>query len=201
MAEPQTQKKQPTYIEEYPNAFDPEFCDHMVQRYEQLVQMGVVRKRSANFQKDTGLQYFYDMSPQFGQYYYDMDLANQFYSTIMSYWQNDYVQKYGILQNVAEHTPKGMSIQRTDSDGGDGYHAWHCEQHSARDGSRLGVYIAYLNDVPDGGETEFLYQGVKVKPEKGKLVLWPAGWTHPHRGNPIYTGQKYIITGWMVYDK
>ena len=59
----------------------------------------------------------------------------------------------------------------------------------------------YLNDVDEGGETEYLIsRRVKVKPEEGKLVFWPAGYTHPHRGNPIYDGYKYIITGWYTYD-
>ena len=59
----------------------------------------------------------------------------------------------------------------------------------------------YLNDVEEGGETEFLYQGVKLKPETGKLVIFPTSYMYPHRGNPIYKGEKYIITGWYTYDK
>ena len=40
-----------------------------------------------------------------------------------------------------------------------------------------------------------------VKPVAGKLVFFPATWQHPHRGNPIYDGYKYIITGWFTYDE
>ena len=62
-------------------------------------------------------------------------------------------------------------------------------------------YMLYLNDIDEGGETEFLYQGKKLKPEQGKVVIFPCGFTFPHRGNPIYKGEKYIITGWYTYDR
>jgi hypothetical protein len=58
--------------------------------------------------------------------------------------------------------------------------------------------MTYLNDVPRGGETEFLYQGIKVEPKKGLTLIWPADWTHTHRGLPAPT-DKYIITGWLNF--
>ena len=67
-------------------------------------------------------------------------------------------------------------------------------------GVRILTLFIYLNDVEEGGETEFLYQGVKVKPKAGRVCIWPAALTHLHRGNPIYTGSKYLITGWVTYD-
>ena len=57
--------------------------------------------------------------------------------------------------------------------------------------------MTYLNDVSDGGETEFFHQKLKVKPVKGKTVLWPTDFTHLHRGNPPYEA-KYIATGWLA---
>ena len=103
-----------------------------------------------------------------------------------------------ILETIEGHSPKGMCIQRTGPK--QGYHVWHVEDGGQASCNRVVAYTLYLNDVEEGGETEYLYQGVKVKPEEGKLVFWPAGYTHPHRGNPIYEGYKYIITGWYTYD-
>jgi hypothetical protein len=60
--------------------------------------------------------------------------------------------------------------------------------------------MTYLNDLTDGGETEFHYQQVKVKPEKGLTLIWPADWTHTHRGIPSETQEKYIVTGWLNYE-
>ena len=102
------------------------------------------------------------------------------------------------LETIEGHSPKGMCIQRTGPK--QGYHVWHVEDGGQASCNRVVAYTLYLNDVKEGGETEYLYQGVKVKPEEGKLVFWPAGYTHPHRGNPIYEGYKYIITGWYTYD-
>ena len=59
--------------------------------------------------------------------------------------------------------------------------------------------MTYLNDVSDGGETAFLYQNVKVKPEKGLTLIWPAEWTHTHKGMVSMTQTKYIITGWYSF--
>ena len=59
--------------------------------------------------------------------------------------------------------------------------------------------MTYLNDVDDGGETEFYYQKLKVKPRKGLTLIWPADWTHTHRGLSSPTQEKYIITGWLNY--
>ena len=51
--------------------------------------------------------------------------------------------------------------------------------------------------MPDGeAETEFLYQKRRIKPETGTLLIWPAGMTHVHRGNTVFTKDKYILTGW-----
>ena len=55
----------------------------------------------------------------------------------------------------------------------------------------------YLNDDYKGGETEFLYYKKRVEPEQGKLIIWPAGYTHAHRGGLVLEGNKYVITGWF----
>ena len=56
--------------------------------------------------------------------------------------------------------------------------------------------MVYLNDVKEGGETEFQYQKLRVKPKRGTVLIWPGGFTHLHRGNPPLSGDKYIATGW-----
>lgn len=88
-----------------------------------------------------------------------------------------------------------MQIQRYVD--GQGYHTWHHENHGGDTANRELAYIYYLNDV-EGGETEMLYNPEKITPETGKLALFPAFWTHKHKGNPPLNGQtKYIITGWI----
>lgn len=107
----------------------------------------------------------------------------------------EYITEY---PNLGDYhlTNRDLKIQKTPPHGG--YHVWHHE-HGINSGLRILVWTAYLSDVPDGeGETEFLYQGLKIKPKKGSVCLFPAAFTHLHRGNPPYSCDKYIATGWFI---
>jgi len=82
-----------------------------------------------------------------------------------------------------------------------GYYEYHTERATAITpaSNRHLVYITYLNNVTDCGETEFFHQKLKVKPEKGLTIIFPADWTFTHRGIPSPTQEKYIVTGWLNY--
>jgi|TARA_Y100000289_G_C3904369_1_gene141053 hypothetical protein len=81
----------------------------------------------------------------------------------------------------------------------EGYHIWHIEHGAGFDNEpRALVYTVYLNDVEEGGETEFLHYSKRVKPKKGRVVIFPAGFPYVHRGNPPLSGEKYILTSWMM---
>ena len=90
-----------------------------------------------------------------------------------------------------------IKLQKTPIKGG--YSVWHGKQGPGSDSTRVVSWMLYLNDVDEGGETEFLYQGFRQKATKGTLVVWPAGYTHTHRGNPPYSNDKYVITGWANF--
>jgi len=79
------------------------------------------------------------------------------------------------------------------------YHSWHCEHANIRSSKRHLVWMTYLNDVKQGGETEWYYQKLKVKPEKGLTVIWSADWTFTHKGHTTIDEDKYIITGWLSF--
>lgn len=82
------------------------------------------------------------------------------------------------------------------------YNHWHTERIDAEmpGGLRHLVFMTYLNDVDDNGETEFFHQKLKIKPKKGLTLIWPADWTFTHRGL-CPTTEKYIITGWYNFYK
>lgn len=84
---------------------------------------------------------------------------------------------------------------------GQGFKIWHAERTAPvnLNPMRHLVFMTYLNDVPDGG-TEWYYQNLKLEAKKGLTVLWPADWTHTHRGIVSETQTKYIITGWYSYS-
>jgi len=81
----------------------------------------------------------------------------------------------------------------------EGYHLWHLEHGKGWEQEpRAFVFSIYLNDVEEGGETEFLHFSKRVKPKTGRIVIWPAAFPYVHRGNPPLSGEKYILTSWML---
>jgi hypothetical protein len=122
---------------------------------------------------------------------------------------NAYIEKY-THSNVEKFEIMEM-IKMQHYSPNQGYHAWHSERNYGGEQwksvdsensvpvelCRHLVFMTYLNDVDDGGETEFLYQNIKIKPKKGLTLIWPADWTHTHRGIISPTQDKYIITGWI----
>ncbi|MBV8501048.1 MAG: 2OG-Fe(II) oxygenase [Paucibacter sp.] len=100
--------------------------------------------------------------------------------------------------------PGEINIQRYLADVG-GYPYWHSEQYPSRDNSealhRAVLWSIYLNDEFEDGETEFLYQGRKITPRTGSLLIAPGGFTHTHRGNRPRGGDKYIATSWVLYQR
>ena len=97
----------------------------------------------------------------------------------------EYGAEFSVIKSVKINC-NNMKMQKTSSGGG--YHIWHGEQGNGDQAHRGLVYMLYLNSLPTGanGETEF---------------LWPAAFTHAHRGNPVYgDSSKYIVTGWFYHE-
>ena len=85
-----------------------------------------------------------------------------------------------------------------------GFYQYHHDSHYAKDEpnirTRILTFIWYLNNVDEGGETEFFKGRIKIKPEKGKLLFFPSTWTFMHKGNMPISGNKYIVTGCVYAD-
>ena len=113
-----------------------------------------------------------------------------------------YKEKYPLCTEVCDFwkLEKIFNIQYYEPGGG--FYKIHTERSSNEYPGchRHLVFMTYLNDVTDGGETEFINQSLKIKPQKGKTLIWPADWTHTHRGIPSPTQEKYIVTGWYTFD-
>lgn len=113
-----------------------------------------------------------------------------------------YVQKYkGLVDSADPISSWTCKLQRTDPGGG--YHVWHCENGNFLYRDRVLTWMIYLNDIPpeNGGGTDFYHQEKTFHPKKGTIVLWPATYTHMHRGG-FLTGDesKYIATGWFLRE-
>ncbi len=121
------------------------------------------------------------------------------------------------MDNWATHgEPRAMDLMRTlyrlgpvqmqKYDQGSGnYGYWHCETYpdNARAEAlhRAFLFMVYLNDVTEGGETDFFHQQRSLQPTAGTLVIAPAGFTHTHRGRVPVSGHKYIMTSWILFQR
>jgi len=128
-----------------------------------------------------------------------------FFKLFPEYAKNldDILRKYLIKYTYANEAAKfnvfdNVKIQHYKPQ--EGFYKWHCENNGEiHTIQRHLVFMTYLNDVEDGG-TEFYYQNLKVKAEKGFTIIWPSQWTHVHRGIISSTKEKAIVTGWYDYE-
>ena len=104
----------------------------------------------------------------------------------------------------ALYRPGHINMQKYLANKG-GYHHFHSEifpkDPQCEQLHRVLLWMYYLNDVDEGGETEFYYQERKLKPKAGTLVIAPAGFTHTHKGHVPRSGHKYILTSWLLYQR
>ena len=108
-----------------------------------------------------------------------------------------YAQEYPFLDKLSQTKLfYGFKIQKYNP--GECYSILHCESMGSCL-ERVLAWMIYLNDVTEGGETEFPSQDKKFQPRCGDVLFWPAHFTHPHRGIASKTQVKYIVTGWTVY--
>tara|TARA_R110000824_G_scaffold259521_2_gene448246 strand:- start:757 stop:1353 length:597 start_codon:yes stop_codon:yes gene_type:complete len=125
--------------------------------------------------------------------------VNVFFNGLQKCFQ-EYTNEFSVAKEI-DIRCNNMKMQKTASGGG--YHVWHGEQGNGSQANRGLVYMLYLNTLPPeaNGETEFLYQQRRINPVGNTMVLWPAAFTHAHRGNPVYGDHnKYIVTGWFYHE-
>ena len=184
------------FIGIFDNVFTYELCDKYIRYFENLLKSNFVQQRKfpSHLIADKNLDlissnYFLESNIQY--------VGIDFLSLFWEHCYPHYIKKFSIIQDMGKHNIFDIKIQKTLP--GEGYHLWHAESMQLIDRNRIMGFMLYLNDVIDGGETEFLYQKIRFKPKKDRLLIWPAGYTHVHRGNPPLTNEKYVITGWIEY--
>jgi hypothetical protein len=108
----------------------------------------------------------------------------------------------GLMRSM--YRPGAINLQKY-VQGSGGYHHWHSEifpqNASCETLHRALLFQFYLNDVAEGGETEFYYQRKKVEARRGRLIIAPAGFTHSHKGHVARSGDKYIATSWILFQR
>lgn len=184
--------KEGSFIFEFNDSLNNEQCNDMIERFENSSEDHYQGRIGQKFKQDTTIKKSTDMVISGKEKWKDVDeLLFTSLAKALSKIKKQFDFFSGPFKDV------GYAIQRTNPDE---YYHWHIDGGSHQFSDRQLVAIWYLNDVDGpGGETEFLNQNVKVKPETGKLILFPPFWTHEHRGVKLQKGVKYIATTWIVF--
>lgn len=195
----------------FKNVYPEGYCQHLIDQFNVLHEKGVGSNRQNSENISKHLKDDYQIVASLSNHNLDpfeiiengenirLDPVTMFFDGLQSCY-NEYTEVYSILRDSGNIRASSMKMQKTSPGGG--YHVWHSEQGSGPSSNRVLVYALYLNDLNvDGGETEFLYQKMRFKPEQNTMLFWPAAYTHTHRGNPVLGDtDKYIVTGWFYYD-
>ena len=185
------------FIGTYDNYITPEECDRAIKLFDDQDKFNKTLNRM-----------IFEQAPitekQDQQFFATGDNINVWYEDLKTMMMNfdmafrHYVENTGANCYNVPFRYSNIKIQKTLPT--EGYHIWHVEHgvgHHLND-ARAFVYSIYLNDVEEGGETEFLHFSKRVKPKKGRIAIWPAAFPYLHRGNPPLSGEKYILTSWML---
>ena len=181
-----------SFIFEFTDTVNTDNCNDIIKRFEDSKSEHYQGRVGQNFTEQKDIKRSTDMVISGKNNWKDVDeLLFTSLSKALSSIKKEFEFFNGPFKDV------GYAIQRTNP--GEYYH-WHIDGGSHQFSDRQLVAIWYLNDVNGpGGETEFINQNVKIKPEIGKLILFPPFWTHEHRGVKLQKGVKYIATTWVVF--
>jgi hypothetical protein len=188
------------FIGIFDNCFAGTLCERYIKHYDELEKRGICYTRQQHVSvaapkhkiNDTAIDLLTTAfkNPDYNINYISREFLEQFWTCF-----NVYSEHYSILGDFGKHSVFDIKLQKTAP--GEGFHAWHAENMTINDRGRIAAFMLYLNDVEEGGETEFLYLKKRIKPQQNRLLIWPAGFTHTHRGNPPLSNNKYIVTGWV----
>jgi hypothetical protein len=186
------------FIGVFEDAFTKEYCDSVIEYFDNAEKIGLTVNRqqdqgASKLNKDDLQLYAHDSV----NLNYTYDLITKFNDVLWNAAYQEYANTFAILKEYGPHASYAYKIQKTEV--GQGYHIWHSETTERTLCHRILAWTLYLNDVEEGGETEFLYYSKRIKPKAGTLIIWPAGLTHTHRGNPPLSNTKYIVTGWIEF--
>jgi hypothetical protein len=181
------------YLEEYDNILSDELCDEIISNF-------LKEKNTHEGQTSGGVNKSVKNTTDF---HLQNNCTNDEWVKIddelykkLNYCVTQYRSKYKAFEfSFNELKDTGFQIQRYIKN--EGFYIDHNDFRLVNNEYRTLTFLFYLNDVDEGGETDFLFGKVLVKPKKGKCILFPASWMFPHKGCIPISNDKYIITGWF----
>lgn len=190
------------FIRIYENAIPEQLCDDLIDLFDDMEG----RKKLFSRQGTDGIRLhsrsdsylFLDRSDMSRRVLDGVDYGGEFMNAIEPYLQA-YCEEFGLLVDGGALTNEAIKMQKIAP--GQGYHVWHWEHGPGPASPRVLVFMLYCNTISNGGETEFLFQKRRISPQKNTLLIWPAGFTHTHRGGLVLgPDSKYIVNGWIRWN-
>ena len=180
------------YIERYKNVLDPSTCQKIIDYFEKSLDKHVGR-----YGNDSIVNQKYKKSTDLYFNIFDSNWVSTYLPPIIVSQVKKYIKKYSFLETGLCEMETTMSMKRYYP--GEGYYKEHCENSSqGSDSCRMLAWMIYLNNVRGGG-TYWPQQSFKSKAKQGSMYIWPAGWTHSHKGIVAKEDIKYIISGWFRF--
>jgi hypothetical protein len=182
------------FIGIFPDVITDEMCSEFVKWFDVVSKQGLTMSSRQDSTMGGG-----DRKDEVIHVPSGLSLGSECFSDRLTYplWNNItnclnlYSDEYNIVQSLSSSAFKMHRVRPTG-----GYHLWHQERGWFVPHRTLAWHLT-LESPKSGGETEFLFQSMKIEPRVGQLLIWPAGFTHQHRGNPPLEGQKTYMTGWF----
>ena len=181
-----------SFIFEIARALNPDICHEIITRFEANPDQQYQGRIGQQATQDQSVKRTTDLAASANKGWEDIDqILHRSLGLALREFQQRYPFFHGPFKDI------GYNIQRYQP--GEYYH-WHIDGGSHQFADRQLVALWYLNDIHGpGGETEFQAQDIKIKPQTGKLVLFPPFWTHEHRAVTVEKETKYIATTWIVF--
>lgn len=193
-------------------AFSNEECDEILQAFEFAKTNNLTNPGYSASGLDSAFKVSTDFNLLTSTYQEHRDLASRILSKFNTLVTEEYLHKFpyqeeykpGYLEFYAPSFYEVAQIQEYEKGKGH-YNAWHSETCNFHTSRRMFSFLLYLNNVKEGGETEFLYAEdekgdmLKFKPTKGSLLIHPASFPYVHRGLVPLSSNKVILTGWLSF--
>lgn len=195
----------------FENAFTAEECGKILKRFDQAKNTKETYQGQSGSGTDTAIKSSIDFNLLYSSRTDDQDLVNLIFDRFNHFVTKEYLDKFPYTDLYPGSTELFFSktfyeiaqIQEYPQNTGH-YNAWHTETGTFTMSRRLFSFLLYVNDVEEGGETDFLYatEGdtfLSIKPKAGTLLVHPASFPYVHRGRTPISSRKVILTSWLSY--
>tara|TARA_X000001036_G_scaffold112750_1_gene105607 strand:- start:1145 stop:1747 length:603 start_codon:yes stop_codon:yes gene_type:complete len=186
----------PDFIGIYDNAISSYNCKEIIKWFEtNPVKRGSVMFEDGSGTIDTRLKSDWEVEDSYKTLFSNNSFVDIIIRDALIKYTPVYRESYPSVDNIDPWNVCNIyNIQKYDP--GDGYHALHCENCNEATLHRVMAWMIYLNTVTDEGGTYFSTYDKTLEAKEGRLVIWPAFFTHTHKGVVSKTQTKYIATGW-----